>query len=258
MAARDSELKSLLEALSRSVSSVLARQEEFSGKMDALEARLRRVEEALPAPDAPAADATGEEGAYDYRVLLNARSYAIEDVQGARARMESVRRCVALRRLPQIRTRYHTGSGAREASYDYRILRGGEGGEGGWTPLERSLEEEAAGADHSACFPLPEPIRQGETFELRHRSRLRDAFTARNEWVTLVVGYPTEAFRLEVLLPAGRKVAGARREESQGASNSFNKRRIYPRVLDETGRTRLEWEERRPVTGRAYTLFWDW
>lgn len=257
MAASDSELKSLLDALSSGVSSMLARQEEFSGKMDALEARLRRVEEALPAPDAPASDAAGEEGAYDYRVLLNVRSYVIEDVQGARARMESVRRCAALRRLTQLRTRYHTGSGAREASYDYRLLREEEGGEGGWTPLECRVEE-AGGADYSASFPLPEPIRQGEAFELRHRARLRDAFTARNEWVTLVVGYPTEAFRLEVLLPAGRKVAGARREESQGASNSFNKRRVYPRVLGETGRTRLEWEERRPVTGRAYTLFWDW
>ena len=197
MAASDSELKSLLDALSSGVSSMLARQEEFSGKMDALEARLRRV----------------EEGAYDYRVLLNVRSYVIEDVQGARARMESVRRCAALRRLTQLRTRYHTGSGEREASYDYRLLREEEGGKGGWTPIERRVEE-AGGADYSTRFPLPEPIRQGEAFELRHRTRLRGAFTARNEWVTLVVGYPTEAFRLEVLLPAGRKVAGARREES--------------------------------------------
>ncbi|MCY3822946.1 MAG: hypothetical protein OXG62_03645 [Nitrospinae bacterium] len=57
---------------------------------------------------------------------------------------------------------------------------------------------------------------------------------------------------------AARKLVGARREESQGASNSFNKRRVYPRLLNETGQTRLEWRESQLVTGRAYTLFWDW
>ena len=257
MADEHPDLKRLLEELSGGVSSILARQEELAGKMDALDARLRRVEEgrAGAAPDGEE-EARGD-GAYDYRVLLNERAYAIEDVRGARARMESVRRCVALRRLERIRTRYHTGSGARETAYAYRVLPEGAGGAPDWTPLERRVEEEA-GADYSASLPLPAPIRRGETFELRHRSGLRDVFTARNEWVTLVVEYPTEAFRLEVSLPAGRKVVGARREESQGASNSFNKRRVRPRVLGEAGGTRLEWEERRPVTGRAYTLFWDW
>lgn len=259
MADERPDLKRLIEELSDGVSSMLARQEEFSARMDALDARLRLLEEER-ADAAPPSEEAGGGGAYDYRVLLNERTYAIEDARGERARMESVRRCVALRRLERIRTRYHTGSGARETDYAYRVLSEDAEGAGGapdWTPLRRRVEEEA-GADYSVSLPLPAPIRRGEAFELRHRSSLRGAFTARNEWVTLVVEYPTEAFRLEVNLPAGRKVAGARREESQGASNGFNKRRVHPRAAGEAGGTRLEWEERRPVTGRAYTLFWDW
>lgn len=259
MADERPDLKRLIEELSGGVSSMLARQEEFSARMDALDARLRLLEEER-ADAAPPSEEAGGGGAYDYRVLLNERTYAIEDARGERARMESVRRCVALRRLERIRTRYHTGSGARETDYAYRVLpedAEGAGGAPDWTPLRRRVEEEA-GADYSVSLPLPAPIRRGEAFELRHRSSLRGAFTARNEWVTLVVEYPTEAFRLEVNLPAGRKVAGARREESQGASNGFNKRRVHPRAAGEGGGTRLEWEERRPVTGRAYTIFWDW
>ena len=58
-----------------------------------------------------------------------------------------------------------------------------------------------------------------------------------------------------MLIPPGRKLVGARREESQGASNSFNKRRVYPRLLNETGQTRLEWRETQPVTGqRVYAV----
>ncbi len=254
MAAKNPELENALEELAGGVSSILRRQGELSEKMDALAVRVRRIEERDPSALSGESQA---DSPYDYRVLLNSRTYTIEDVEGRRARMVSVRRCLALRELSQIRTRYHTGNGAREASYCYRVFGEGEGGEPDWTPLTHHVEERA-GADFPACLPLAGAIRGGEIFELRHQLGLRSSFTARNEWVTLVVEYPTEAFRLEVFLPPGRKVMGARREESQGASNSFNKRRAYPRLLSETGQTRLEWEERRPVTGRAYTLFWDW
>ena len=170
--------------------------------------------------------------------------------------MESVRRCLARRELSRVRTRYHTGSGDRRVAYSYRLAEEGEV-DPPWTPAEYRIEKQA-GADYSASLSLAEPIRAGALFELRHELVLRDAFVTRNEWVTLVVEYPTEEFHLEVLVPPGRQIVGARREESQGASNSFNKRRVYPRMLNKTGQTRLEWRETQPVTGRAYTLFWDW
>ena len=253
MADENPETADLLKELSSGISSILRSQEELSDKLDALEARVRRLEEeAGLARSAPPA----EDGEYDYRVLLHARAYTIEDPEGRAARMESVRRCLARRSMSRIRTRYHTGSGDREAAYFYRLLED-EAADPPWTPLEYRVEE-GTGADYSAHLPLAEPIRAGALFELRHELRLRDAFTTRNEWVTLVVEYPTDAFHLEVLIPPGRQLVGARREESQGASNSFNKRRVYPRLLSETGQTRLEWREAGPVTGRAYTLFWDW
>lgn len=227
---------------------------ELAGKLDALEARVRSIEDDLVAGAPPREN--GEFEDYDYRVLLHTRTYTIEDVEGRTARMVGVRRCLPRRDLPGVNTRYHTGSGDREVAYSYRLLEN-EGADPPWTPLDYQIEKQA-GADYSASLVLPEPIREGALFELRHELVLLDSFTTRNEWVTLVVQYPTDEFRLEVLIPPGRKLVGARREESQGASNSFNKRRVYPRLLNETGQTRLEWREIQPVTGRAYTLFWDW
>ena len=254
MADENPETASLINELASGISSVRRRQEELAEKLDALEARVRHVEEAL-ATGAPPQE-NGEYEDYDYRVLLHTRTYTIEDVDGRVARMEGVRRCLARRELSRVKTRYHTGSGDREVAYSYRLLED-EKADPPWTPLEYRIEK-GAGADYSAHLPMTEPIRAGALFDLRHELVLRDSFTTRNEWVTLVVEYPTDEFHLEVLVPPGRKLVGARREESQGASNSFNKRRVYPRLLNETGQTRLEWRETQPVTGRAYTLFWDW
>jgi len=254
MADETPETADLIKELSSGISSIRKRQEESAGKLDALEARVRHIEEALAAGAHQREDGAYEE--YDYRVLLHTRTYTIEDVDGRVAHMESVRRCLARRELPRVKTRYHTGSGDREVAYSYRLLEGEEA-EVPWEPLEYRIEK-GAGADYSAHLPLSEPIRAGALFEIRHELVLRDAFTTRNEWVTLVVEYPTDEFHLEVLIPSGRQLVGARREESQGASNSFNKRRVYPRHLNETGQTRLEWRETGPFTGRAYTLFWDW
>ena len=256
MADENPETGDLLQELAGGISSILKRQEELSEKLDALEARLRRLEEeALSAGFAPSAQG-GEDDEFDYRVLLHTRTYTIEDAEGRSACMESVRRCLARRELSRVRTRYHTGSGDRRVAYSYRLAEEGEV-DPPWTPAEYRIEKQA-GADYSASLSLAEPIRAGALFELRHELVLRDAFVTRNEWVTLVVEYPTEEFHLEVLVPPGRQIVGARREESQGASNSFNKRRVYPRMLNKTGQTRLEWRETQPVTGRAYTLFWDW
>ena len=256
MADENPETGDLLQELAGGISSILKRQEELSEKLDALEVRLRRLEEeALSAGFVPSAQG-GEDDEFDYRVLLHTRTYTIEDAEGRSACMESVRRCLARRELSRVRTRYHTGSGDRRVAYSYRLAEEGEV-DPPWTPAEYRIEKQA-GADYSASLSLAEPIRAGALFELRHELVLRDAFVMRNEWVTLVVEYPTEEFHLEVLVPPGRQIVGARREESQGASNSFNKRRVYPRMLNKTGQTRLEWRETQPVTGRAYTLFWDW
>ena len=256
MADENPETGDLLQELTGGISSILKRQEELSEKLDALEARLRRLEEeALSAGFGPSAQG-GEDDEFDYRVLLHTRTYTIEDAEGRSACMESVRRCLARRELSRVRTRYHTGSGDRRVAYSYRLAEEGEV-DPPWTPAEYRIEKQA-GADYSASLSLAEPIRAGALFELRHELVLRDAFVTRNEWVTLVVEYPTEEFHLEVLIPPGRQIVGARREESQGASNSFNKRRVYPRMLNKSGQTRLEWRETQPVTGRAYTLFWDW
>ncbi len=235
---------------------VSRRLEEFAKRLDTLEANLRRLEYTTRASVTAPQSAREGNDEFDYRVLLHARTYTIEDIVGRAARMESVRHCLANREMPCIRTRYHTGSGDREAAYSYRLIEEGAA-EVPWTLLEYRINSER-GADYSAHLPLTEPIPEGATFELHHELHLRDSFTSRNEWVTLVVEYPTDEFHLEVLIPSGRKIVGVRREESQGASNSFNKRRVYPRILNETGQTCLEWRETAPVTGRAYTLFWDW
>ncbi|MEK6710898.1 MAG: hypothetical protein AABZ64_09995 [Nitrospinota bacterium] len=246
-------LESLLGKLSENLGHVLDQQKALGERLARLEGRLGHLEDGGPPPPAPQAEARS----YDYRVLHHSRCYTLHDTQGHEATMVSVRHCVALGELSQVRTRYHTGTGEREASYAYRVLQEGHKEEPGWIPVEYRLDK-GAGADFSAFLVLPGPIPSGRVFELRHEIRLRNAFTGRNEWVTLVVEYPTEVFRIEVLLPPGRRLLGARREESEGASNSFNKRRVFPRTLPQTGQLSLLWEEERPATGRAYTLFWDW
>ena len=207
MADENPETANLLKELSSGISSILKSQEELSDKLDALEARVRRLEERTRAAESVPAAGGGEEDEYDYHVLLHSRLYTIGDVDGRTARMESVRRCVARRELPRVRTRYHTGSGDREVAYSYRLA-GDGAAEAPWTPLEYRIEK-GAGADYSAHLPLPEPIRAGARFELRHEIVLHDSFTTRNEWVTLVVEYPTDEFHLEVLIPP-RPQAGGR------------------------------------------------
>ena len=246
-------LEALLGRLSEGLGRVLDQQKALGDRLARLEGRLETRGDEPSGPAAPAAEVR----TYDYRVLHHSRCYTIQDIRGRAAGMVSVRRCLALRELDQVRTRYHTGTGDREVQYAYRMLTDGGKTEPEWTPVEYRIGKDA-GADYSAFLGMAVPIKSGEVFELRHEIRLHNAFSGRNEWVTLVVEYPTEAFRLEVLLPPGRKLVGARREESEGASNSFNKRRVFPRTLPQTGQVSLLWEEERPVTGRAYTLFWDW
>ncbi|MBI3127078.1 MAG: hypothetical protein HYZ11_05705 [Candidatus Tectomicrobia bacterium] len=248
-------LEALLGRLSEGLGQVLEQQKSLGDRLARLETRLENIEEEEEPPGpAPAA---AEMRTYDYRVLHHSRCYTVQDIHGRAADMVSVRRCLALQELAQVRTRYHTGTGEREVRYAYRIFPNDNREEPPWTPVEYHIDK-GAGADFSAFLMMPEPVHNGDVFELRHEIRLHNAFTGRNEWVTLVVEYPTEVFRLEVILPPGRRLVGARREESEGASNSFNKRRVFPRTLSQTGQISLLWEEERPVTGRAYTLFWDW
>lgn len=254
MARKEGGIENLLQELAGGLREVLDSQKSQSDRLSKLEERIGHIEEAA---SSSASIAAKRAKTYDYRVLQNQRTYTLHDTQGKSAEMVSVRRCVALTGMPKLRTRYHTGSGSREAAYAYRLIREGDKGEPPWVDLEYTIDK-GAGADFSAYLNLPEPVLSGEVFEVRHQLKLENAFTTRNEWVTLVVEYPTDFFRLEVVLPPGRKLAGARREESEGASNSFNKRRVFPRTDPDTGRIILEWEEPRPVTGRAYTLFWDW
>jgi len=250
----DGGLEDALKKLTEGLSEVLREQRAQGERLGGLEDRLGRVEEGVTSSQPPPAPRLNT---YDYRVLQSKRRYTIEDVKGQRAKMLSLRRCLALTDLPEIRTRYHTGTGQREACYAFRAVQEDAARKPEWTPLEYRIDK-GAGADFSAYLVLPEAVRSGDVFEIRHEIELIDSFTSRNEWVTLVVEYPTEMFLLEVVLPPGRRVHGARREESEGASNSFNKRRVFPRALDDTGQIILEWEETSPVTGRAYTLFWDW
>lgn len=243
-------LEGLLGRLSEGLGRVLDQQKALGDRLARLEGRLDEE----PAGQAPPA---AEVRTYDYRVLHHSRCYTVQDIHGRAAEMVGVRRCLALQELAQVRTRYHTGTGEREVRYSCRVIPDGDRAEPEWVPVEFRIDK-GAGADYSAFLVMPVPIKSGEVFEVRHEIRLHNAFTGRNEWVTLVVEYPTEVFRLEVLLPPGRRLVGARREESEGASNSFNKRRVFPRTLPQTGQVSLLWEEERPVTGRAYTLFWDW
>ena len=135
-------------------------------------------------------------------------------------------RCLARRELSRVRTRYHTGSGDREVAYSYRLAEDEEA-DPPWTPAEYRIEKQAgadyfrqslAGRADSGGRALRASPRTRSARRLRHAKRMGHPRR----------GYPTEEFHLEVLIPPGRQLVGARREESQGASNSFNKRRVYP------------------------------
>ena len=124
-------------------------------------------------------------------------------------------------------------------------------------PVEYRINK-GAGADFSAILVLPQPILSGESFELRHEIKMVDSFTSHNEWVTMVVEYPTEKFTLEVLLPSSRMIHGGRREISEGASQSFDKRRVVPQKIPGSDQVSMLWVEEKPITGRTYTLYWEW
>ena len=171
--------------------------------------------------------------------------------------MTNTRRCLALRDMPELRTRYHTGTGDRNVAYSYRIIQEVQAGEVAWIPLEFEINK-GAGADYSAILALPQPILSGERFELRHKIELVESFCTRNEWVSIVVEYPTERFVLEVILPSDRMIQGARSESSAGASQSFDKRRVVPQKVPGESRVMMVWEEESPITGRTYTLYWEW
>ena len=93
---------------------------------------------------------------------------------------------------------------------------------------------------------------------MRHEIEMVDSFSTHNEWVSMVVEYPTEKFNLEVFLPSSRTIQGTRREISEGASQSFDKRRLLPQKVPDEDRIVMRWEEKKPVTGRTYTIYWDW
>ena len=88
--------------------------------------------------------------------------------------------------------------------------------------------------------------------------KLIDSFCTHNEWVSIVVEYPTERFVLELILPSDRMIQGARSESSAGASQSFDKRRIVPQKVPGESQVVMAWEKESPVTGRTYTLYWEW
>jgi len=247
-------LEELLGNLSGDLSELLNQQKALGERMENLENRLARFDEQRATPKA-GRDAQGV--TYDYRILEHLRRYHIRDSRGHSAEMVGKRRCLALRDLPELRTRYHTGTGDREVAYSYRLIQEEQKGESGWSPLEYSINK-GAGADFSAILTLPQPILSGEQFELRHRIELVDSFCTHNEWVSMVVEYPTEKFTLEVTLPSDRMILGARHEISAGASQSFDKRRLVPQKVPGADQVSLVWEDKAPVTGRTYTIYWEW
>jgi hypothetical protein len=248
------DLEDILGKLSEGVGEILQEQKSLGNRLGALEERIQKVESE---PEEPQQDVSERRVSFDYRVLEHIRRYTLFDRKGHEAEMVSTRRCLALRDLPEVRTRYHTGAGNRETQFSYRIIEDHQEMEPEWIPVEYQPSS-GAGADYSAVLKLPVPILSAQLFELRHEIRMIDTFTSHNEWVSLVVEYPTEKFILEVLLPAGRLVTGARRETSEGASQTFNKRRVVPRPVQDTDQVSLLWLEEKPLTGRTYTIFWDW
>ena len=221
--------------------------------------RLQSVEEKLSLIDPIENFPTKKEKLrlYDYQVNLDEREYAILDVQGKKAKMTSKRNCSALRDLSEIRSRCHTGTGDRSVIYKYRTVDNDSGKSSDWKKVEFKVDKMTS-IDSSACLSLQEALKEGESFEIQEEIDLLNTFNSRNEWVTLVVEYPTESFKLSLILPFERKPIGVRREESDGASNSFNKRRLYPDFDSENDRIVVQWEEESPILGRAYTMFWDW
>lgn len=254
MADSPENLEKILAGLSGSLDKILRQQEDLGGKLEGLEERFARMEEkggiSKPAPAAQGVT-------YDYRILEHDRRYTLWDSEGHLADMSSTRRCLALRDLPELRIRYHTGTGNRKVEYSYRIIQEGQKEPSEWVSLEYQINK-GAGADFSAILELPQPILSGEPFELRHEIELVDSFRSHNEWVSMVIEYPTGKFLLEVVLPADRMILGARREISEGASQSFDKRRLVPHKVPGTDQVTMNWEEENPVTGRTYTVYWEW
>lgn len=245
-------LEDMLRGISGNLGEILREQKNLGERMGNLEERISRFEEKEQTPEGESEGVT-----YDYRILEHYRRYTIWDSKGRKAEMTNTRRCLALRDMPELRTRYHTGTGDRNVEYSYRVIQEGQAGEAAWIPLEFEINK-GAGADYSAILTLPQPILSGERFELRHKIELVESFCTRNEWVSIVVEYPTERFVLEVILPSDRMIQGARSESSEGASQSFDKRRVVPQKVAGESQVMMVWEEESPVTGRTYTLYWEW
>ncbi len=254
MAKPPKSIEDILSGLSDGIGQILHEQKTLGERMEGLEDRIEKVEGGKEEPEPVSIERSVT---FDYRILEHVRRYTVLDTKGHKAEMVGTRRCLALRDLPELRTRYHTGTGNRDFEYSYRVVEDGQEVEPEWTPVEFHPAS-GAGADFSANLVLPTPIRSGQIFELRNENMLTDTFTSHNEWVSLVVEYPTERFVLEVLIPSSRLVIGARHETSEGASQTFNKRRVIPRAMIDTGQVSLLWTEDRPLTGRTYTMFWDW
>jgi hypothetical protein len=247
------EIARILNIFVSDLAEIKKEQKNHGERLVAIDKRLQEINDQpeYTLPPSP------KEKDFDYRILRHSRLYKVLNSTGIRAKMESTRRCLALRDMPTVRTRYHTGAGDRKVIYKYRSLERKNGEEPPWISVEYQIDK-GVGADHSAILQIPQPLEKGQVFEIYHDLELVNAFASRNEWVTLVVEYPTECFHLEVILPSERKLLGSRCEESEGASNTFNKRRVFPNKISNTGQYSLVWENDFPVTGRSYTLFWDW
>jgi len=240
------------EKLRRELQEFILRQKSILDRLQSVEEKLTLLENLDVSPTK-----NKEKALYDYQVNLDEREYTIHDVKGNKASMVSKRNCSALRDLSEIRSRCHTGTGDRSVIYKYRTIDNDSGESADWEEVEFKVDKMTS-VDSSACLSLPVPLNEGESFEIQEEIDLINTFHSRNEWVTLVVEYPTESFKLSLILPFERKPIGVRREESDGASNSFNKRRLYPEFDAENDQIVISWEEESPVLGRAYTMFWDW
>ncbi|MBE18108.1 MAG: hypothetical protein CMH79_05030 [Nitrospinae bacterium] len=240
------------EKFRRELQEFILRQKSILDRLQSVEEKLALLENLDVSPTK-----NKEKALYDYQVNLDERKYTIHDVKGNKASMVSKRNCSALRDLSEIRSRCHTGTGDRSVIYKYRTIDNDSGESADWEEVEFKVDKMTS-VDSSACLSLPVPLSEGESFEIQEEIDLINTFHSRNEWVTLVVEYPTEFFKLSLILPFERKPIGVRREESDGASNSFNKRRLYPEFDAENDQIVISWEEESPILGRAYTMFWDW